>query len=59
MLQVETFFKGVDIGPGERALAQALETIRLHIQWHENNLEDLTQWLDRHVSTPPQKIMKA
>lgn len=50
--EVESFFKEVDVGPGERALAQALETIRLHIQWHEHNLKDLTQWLHQHLSLP-------
>ncbi|XP_045619599.1 endoplasmic reticulum aminopeptidase 1 isoform X2 [Procambarus clarkii] len=50
--EVESFFKDVDVGPGERALAQALETIRLHIQWHQHNLEDLTQWLHQHLSRP-------
>ncbi|XP_068243383.1 endoplasmic reticulum aminopeptidase 1-like isoform X1 [Palaemon carinicauda] len=48
--EVESFFDGVDIGPGERALAQALETIRLHIQWHQHNLDDVTQWLDMYLS---------
>ncbi|KAK7083064.1 hypothetical protein SK128_003602 [Halocaridina rubra] len=48
--EVESFFAGVDIGPGERALAQALETIRLHIQWHQHNLDDVTNWLDKQLS---------
>ncbi|XP_042237280.1 endoplasmic reticulum aminopeptidase 1-like isoform X3 [Homarus americanus] len=48
--EVEAFFKDVDVGPGERALAQALETIRLHIQWHEHNLDSLTSWLHQHLS---------
>lgn len=50
LLQVQSFFSGVDVGPGKRSLAQALETIRLHIQWHENNLGDLTQWLNQHLA---------
>ncbi|XP_063592167.1 endoplasmic reticulum aminopeptidase 1-like [Penaeus indicus] len=50
--EVESFFSNVDVGPGERALAQALETIRLHIQWHEHNLDDVTQWLHQQLSKP-------
>ncbi|ROT74367.1 putative Aminopeptidase N precursor [Penaeus vannamei] len=50
--EVESFFSNVDVGPGERALAQALETIRLHIQWHEHNLDDVTQWLHQQLSQP-------
>lgn len=50
ILQVENFFRDVEVGPGERALAQALETIRLHIQWHEHNLDDVTQWLHQQLS---------
>lgn len=49
-LQVEFFFRDLAVGSGQRALAQALETIRLNIQWHEHNLEDVSQWLSRHLS---------
>ncbi|KAK4316254.1 hypothetical protein Pmani_012574 [Petrolisthes manimaculis] len=48
--EVENFFRDVEVGPGERALAQALETIRLHIQWHEHNQEDVTHWLHKQLS---------
>lgn len=48
--EVEFFFKDLTVGSGQRALAQALETIRLNIQWHEHNLEDVSQWLSRHLS---------
>ncbi|XP_076056130.1 endoplasmic reticulum aminopeptidase 1-like [Oratosquilla oratoria] len=44
--EVESFFSGVDVGPGERALEQALETIRLHIQWQDHNLQHVTNWLN-------------
>ena len=49
-LQVESFFKDVSVGSGERALAQTLETIRLNIQWHEHNLDDVSHWLDQRVT---------
>lgn len=48
--QVESFFKDVNVGSGQRALAQSLETIRLNIQWHEHNLEDVSHWLQQHLS---------
>ncbi|XP_050726718.1 endoplasmic reticulum aminopeptidase 1-like isoform X3 [Eriocheir sinensis] len=48
--EVESFFKDVNVGPGHRALAQSLETIRLNIQWHEHNLEDVSLWLRRHLT---------
>ncbi|XP_045130839.1 endoplasmic reticulum aminopeptidase 1-like isoform X6 [Portunus trituberculatus] len=48
--EVESFFKDVSVGSGERALAQALETIRLHIQWHEHNLDDVSHWLNQRVT---------
>lgn len=49
-LQVESFFKDANVGSGERALAQALETIRLNIQWHEHNLDDVSHWLNQRVT---------
>ena len=48
-LQVESFFKDINVGSGQRALAQTLETIRLNIQWHGHNLEDVSHWLNRHI----------
>lgn len=43
--EVKEFFKNVDVGSGERALEQSLETIKLNIRWVANNAEDINDWL--------------
>ncbi|KAB7505266.1 Endoplasmic reticulum aminopeptidase 1, partial [Armadillidium nasatum] len=47
LAEVEEFFRDKDVGSGTRSLQQALEIIRLNIQWLEFNLEDATTWLEK------------
>ncbi|CAL4086080.1 unnamed protein product, partial [Meganyctiphanes norvegica] len=47
--EVSHFFNSVSVGSGQRSLAQATETIRLNIQWHEYNLQTVSFWLHKKL----------
>lgn len=46
--QVSEFFKKVDVGSGQRALEQSLETIKFNIHWVKENADIVDQWLMNH-----------
>ncbi|XP_057336106.1 endoplasmic reticulum aminopeptidase 2-like isoform X2 [Microplitis mediator] len=43
--EVSQFFSDVDVGSGQRALEQSLETIRFNIRWVKENADTIDQWL--------------
>ncbi|KAK0159807.1 hypothetical protein PV327_010880 [Microctonus hyperodae] len=43
--EVTEFFSDVDVGSGQRALEQSLETIRFNIRWVQDNADTIDQWL--------------
>ncbi|XP_046624056.1 endoplasmic reticulum aminopeptidase 2-like isoform X1 [Neodiprion virginianus] len=47
--EVSEYFKKVEVGSGQRALEQSLETIRLNIHWVKENAETINQWLHNYL----------
>jgi len=43
--QVLQFFQPMNVGSGNRALKQSLETIRLNIHWVQENQDVINNWL--------------
>lgn len=43
--QVSTYFQGMNVGSATRALEQSLETIKLNINWVNQNEEHIYTWL--------------
>lgn len=50
-IQVAEYFKKVEVGSGQRALEQTLETIKLNIHWVKENAETIDQWLLGYLNT--------
>ncbi|XP_025602401.2 endoplasmic reticulum aminopeptidase 2-like isoform X3 [Athalia rosae] len=48
--EVSEYFKKVDVGSGQRALDQSLETIKLNIHWVRENAETINQWLHNYLN---------
>ncbi|XP_043260326.1 endoplasmic reticulum aminopeptidase 1-like isoform X1 [Colletes gigas] len=48
--EVSEFFKKVDVGSGQRALEQSLETIKFNIHWVKENAEIVDRWLVNYLS---------
>ncbi|XP_006571773.2 endoplasmic reticulum aminopeptidase 1 isoform X1 [Apis mellifera] len=46
--EVSEFFKKVDVGSGQRALEQSLETIKFNIHWVKENADIVDRWLVNH-----------
>lgn len=54
--QVEQFFSKMNVGSGQRALEQSLETIRLNIHWVRENDVAIHDWLKNYLNTWIQPI---
>ncbi|XP_044018769.1 endoplasmic reticulum aminopeptidase 2-like isoform X2 [Aphidius gifuensis] len=48
--EVTNFFKNVDVGNGQRALEQSLETIKFNIRWVRDNADTIDDWLKDYLS---------
>lgn len=48
--EVTDFFKNVDVGNGQRALEQSLETIKFNIRWVRDNADTIDDWLKDYLS---------
>ena len=49
--QVERFFKNVPVGSGKRAVHQALEAIKMNIDWLKQYENQVTSWLSAKVKS--------
>ncbi|CAK9830592.1 Glutamyl aminopeptidase [Anthophora retusa] len=47
--EISEFFKNVDVGSGQRALEQSLETIKFNIHWIKENAEVVDRWLINYL----------
>ncbi|XP_034944364.1 endoplasmic reticulum aminopeptidase 2-like isoform X3 [Chelonus insularis] len=47
--EVTKFFSDIDVGSGQRALEQSLETIRFNIRWVQENADTIDEWLLDYV----------
>lgn len=47
--EVSHFFRRMDMGSGQRALEQSLETIMLNIHWVKHNDEPIFSWLKNYL----------
>ncbi|XP_066598523.1 endoplasmic reticulum aminopeptidase 2-like isoform X2 [Prorops nasuta] len=43
--EVSEFFKNIDVGSGQRALEQSLETIKFNVHWVKQNADMVDEWL--------------
>ncbi|XP_064596081.1 endoplasmic reticulum aminopeptidase 2-like [Liolophura sinensis] len=50
--EVESFFKDRNVGSGERAVKQALESIKMNMQWLESHEKSVSEWLHQHKNIP-------
>lgn len=48
--EVSEFFKNVDVGSGQRALKQSLETIKFNIHWVKQNADVVDRWLVEYLN---------
>jgi hypothetical protein len=48
-LQVLQFFRPMNVGSGNRALKQSLETVRLNIHWVQKNEDVINSWLNEYL----------
>ncbi|XP_076160195.1 glutamyl aminopeptidase isoform X5 [Ptiloglossa arizonensis] len=48
--EVSEFFKKVDVGSGQRALEQSLETIKFNIHWVKENADVVDRWLINYLN---------
>lgn len=47
---MKEYFKGIDVGSGQRMLDQSLETIKFNIHWVKQNAETIDEWLINYLS---------
>ncbi|XP_021919323.1 endoplasmic reticulum aminopeptidase 1-like isoform X2 [Zootermopsis nevadensis] len=47
--EVSQFFRPMNVGSGNRALKQSLETIRLNIHWVQRNKDIINNWLNDYL----------
>ncbi len=47
--EVQSFFRSLQVGSGQRALAQSLEQIRINIQWRRDHQQQIRNFIDSKV----------